>query len=157
MRIKKYIFPSICLILAACCIYLQRSYRNLEIAFNRTKREHKMLVDDYDKLYRAYYEYEAKVQAFLSLNGKILWMQDSTAYVLVKEEQHFFSFFRKPGGHEQMFLDVEPNDSINGQLSSSVFRVDSLKPHQYFTFSKDQGAYVYFLVDDKGNNLGSFN
>jgi hypothetical protein len=141
----------VCIILCMMTIYVQRSYNNMRISYNRADRDYAMLKADYEKLYAAYYSYDKKIVKILEGNEHVFWAADSSAYVIKNNDEFLFSFYKKPKILDTGFLWFSDNHLIEADYKDkyrNLGRVDSLKPNQYFSGTLE-GWEKFVIVSEK--------
>ncbi len=154
---RKYITIGLVILIVILCMmsfYMVWQFNHMQIAYNRVNREQTMLksdytrlVDDYEKLYRAYYSYDKKILKLLEGRKDVFWAKDSSAYVVRSNGVFLFSFYKKPKMPQTHYLwssDGEDEYKLYGKYEDHG-AIDTLKPHQIFT-GKSSGKEKLFLV-----------
>lgn len=124
----------VCIILCMFTIYKHTQYNNMRIAYNIKDRESITLKEDYEKLYKAYYEYDKKVLEILKFSDKVYWAEDSSGYVIKDGKNLFFSFFKKGQIEIGSSVWLSSQKEVDSNHTGKYFDFgpsDSLKSHQF--------------------------
>lgn len=134
-KIAMYGLIALVFILCMMTIYVQMENNKIRIMNNRADRELEMLKKDYEKLYKAYYEYSLKEKKILSMVDSVFWADDSSAYIIKTNQTGLFTFFKKPKivamGEHHLWLSDNGKFTGHIPLYTDFGRVDTLKPHQF--------------------------
>lgn len=147
MKIKKYIFPVIIVLLCMITIYQQRRIYTLDIVYNRSDRELAMLNKDYEKLYSSYYAYDKKLMLMVPFLQNIHWSADSCFYIFGNEKLGIAGVHHKQSLKEESYLWLR--NKITDDKIYLVGRADTLKPHQWITMPQMPVEGMLFISGKK--------